>query len=418
MYEGTGVQRLSGRVQHYAWGSRGAIPRILGAAPDGQPWAEYWLGAHSSAPSQLDDGELLDAHLAAHPREIGQDVDTAPQDADAATQAATLPGGRLPYLMKILSAAHSLSLQAHPSRAQAQAGFAAENAAGVPLDAPQRLFRDDWPKPEMIVALTDFEALSGFRDPAESLALIDSLAPTGELEQILEPLRTGPAAAGIEAVLRACLSGSQVIRNAVADLVASARRVRDDGLLGRLAITAAELDDDHQGDPSILAALLMNRVVLHPGEQIHQPAGTIHAYLRGTGIEIMANSDNVMRGGLTGKHIDVDALLRIADLEPGPVTPAGPREVSPGVGVYDTPYPEFRLWRITPQAEVELPASGDGRILLVIDGELACGDWAGTATVGPGQSLWLPAGDLVRAHADAPGALAFLAGPGASVASP
>lgn len=399
------MQRLTGRVQHYAWGSRGAIPRILGAAPDGQPWAEYWLGAHASAPSQLEDGELLDAHLAGHPQEIGQ-------DADSPAQAPALPGGRLPYLMKILSAAHSLSLQAHPSRAQAQAGFAAENAAGVPLDAPQRLFRDDWPKPEMIVALTDFEALSGFRDPAESLALIDALGPTDKLQEVLQPLRQGPAADGIGAVLRACLSGSQVVRNGVADLVASARQVGDDGPLGRLAATAAQLDDDHPGDPSILAALLMNRVALAPGQQIHQPAGTIHAYLRGTGIEIMANSDNVMRGGLTGKHVDVDALLGIADLEPGPATPAGPVEVSPGLGVYDTPFPEFRLWRVTPRAEVELPASGAGRILLVVDGELACGDWADTTTVGRGQSLWLPAGDLVRARAEAPGALAFLAGPG------
>lgn len=396
------MQRLTGRVQHYAWGSRGAIPRILGAAPDGQPWAEYWLGAHSSAPSELAGGEPLDAHLAGHPQEIGE------------TSVADM-GERLPYLMKILSAAHSLSLQAHPSRVQAQAGFAAENAAGLPLDASERLFRDDWPKPEMIVALTDFEVLAGFRDPAESLALIDALGPTDNLQEVLRPLRHGPAAQGIGAVLRACLSESQLFRNGVAELVASARRrTGDTGPLGQLALTATQLDDDHPGDSSILAALLMNRVALRPGQQIHQSAGAIHAYLRGTGIEVMANSDNVMRGGLTTKHVDVDALLRIADLEPAPVTPAGPRELSPGLGVYDTPYPEFRLWRLAPEAgtQVELPDPQAGRILLVIRGELACSDWADSAKVSPGQSLWLPSGDLVGARADGPGALAFLAGPG------
>lgn len=397
------MRRLTGRVQHYAWGSKEAIPRIIGASPDGRPWAEYWLGSHSSAPSLLEDGTPLDAHLLAFPAEIGR------------TAAPHLPG-RLPYLVKILSAAHSLSLQAHPSRAQAEAGFAAEDAAGIPLEAPERLFRDDWPKPEMIVAVTGFEALSGFRDPAESLALLAGLGPAPTLQQILRPLRTQAGPDAIGTILRTCLSGSRQARQAAGELVDAARRsaTREDAV-GDLAATAIELQADHPGDPSIIAALLMNRVILQPGQQIHQPAGTMHAYLRGTGIEIMANSDNVMRGGLTAKHVDIDGLLRIADLTPRPVRPSDPDPVSEGVGAYLTPYPEFQLWRITPDAgrTVALPGSGRGRILLVVAGALSCHCGERSLDVGAGQAVWLPAPEAVDVRAVDGATLAFLAAPGA-----
>lgn len=143
------MRALTGQVQHYDWGSADAIPAILGTRPDGTPWAEYWLGAHPKAPSALPDGTPLDQWLTHHPDELG-----------AGSREAF--GDRLPFLLKILSANHALSIQAHPSREQAEKGFAAENEAGVPLDAPNRIFRDDWPKPEMIVALTDFDALCGF----------------------------------------------------------------------------------------------------------------------------------------------------------------------------------------------------------------------------------------------------------------
>lgn len=402
------MRSLTGRVQHYAWGSTDDIPRILGTPPDGAPWAEYWLGAHASAPSALDDpqsgevgsGDVLDEYLARHGEEIG--------DVSRATF-----GERLPYLVKILSAAHSLSLQAHPSRAQAQAGFAAENAAGIPLDVPERLFRDDWPKPEMIVALTDFDALSGFRDPAESLALVAALGPMPLVDQVLEPLRQSDPATGLAAVIRDCLTGSDRVRAALTQLLDAARSYWADGVgpAGEFARTAVDLATDHPGDPSILAALLMNRVRLSPGEQIHQPAGTIHAYLQGTGIEIMANSDNVMRGGLTAKHVDIDALLTIADLEPHPVVPSLAQPCAPGIALYQTPYPEFRLWRLTPSEPVELPDTERGRILLVIEGSLDCSAGNQNLTVTAGGSAWLAAGEKVAICA-APDTLAFLAGPG------
>ena len=169
------MQRLVGEVQHYDWGSDQAIPEILGEQPNGQPWAEYWLGAHPKAPSVLADGVTLDQWLADHPEELGR----ASRDAF---------GDRLPFLLKILSASHALSIQAHPSRGQAERGFAAENEAGVGLGDPNRIFRDDWPKPEMIVALTDFDALCGFRDPSSSLVLLSGLGKLDGLDEVLAPL--------------------------------------------------------------------------------------------------------------------------------------------------------------------------------------------------------------------------------------
>lgn len=405
------MRPLTGRVQHYAWGSTDDIPHILGIAPDGAPWAEYWLGAHTSAPSTLDagsdtvpdiagSGTDLDEYLAYHSEEIG--------DASCRTF-----GERLPYLVKILSAAHSLSLQAHPSRAQAEVGFIAENAAGVPLNAADRLFRDDWPKPEMIVALTDFEALSGFREPAESLRLVEGLGVTSGVEEVLRPLRERDSRSGLAAVIRDCLTGSDQIAAALADLLDAARRnVGRQDAVGDLAETAVELEADHPMDPSILAALLMNRVLLRPGQQIHQPAGTMHAYLRGTGIEIMANSDNVLRGGLTVKHVDIDALLQVADLDPCRVIPAGPEPIGDGISLYRTPYPEFRLWRVEPgDRPVALPGADRGRILLVISGELKCSADFQECAVGAGRSAWLAAGEAVSVRSGEP-TLAFLAAPG------
>ncbi|WP_027586353.1 mannose-6-phosphate isomerase, class I [Acidipropionibacterium thoenii] len=413
------MRPLTGRVQHYAWGSTDAIPQILGIPADGTPWAEYWLGAHASAPSILDapsdlagSGTVLDEYLAGHSQEIGE--------ASCRTF-----GPRLPYLVKILSAGHSLSLQAHPSRAQAEAGFAAENAAGVPLDDAGRLFRDDWPKPEMIVALTDFDALAGFRDPAISLEMISAVGPMPTVEAVLEPLHDADPRIGLATVIRDCLTGSDRVRQALAELLDAARAVvarggadRSDPA-GEIARTAIELDADHPADPSILAALLMNRVLLHPGQQINQPAGTIHAYLRGTGIEIMANSDNVLRGGLTIKHIDIDQLLEIADLQPREIVPADPEPLGEGIAVYRTRYPEFRLWRVTPAgpsgergtSPVELPATDLGRIILVTSGTLICRCDQRELEVAPGQAAWLAAGETVQVRATEP-VLAFLAAPG------
>lgn len=414
---------VTGQVQHYDWGTIAEIPRLLGVESDGCPWAEYWLGAHPKAPSLLaddcdingadraDGGQPLDRWLAEHPDQLGQ-------------ASREVFGDRLSFLLKILSAEQPLSIQAHPSRTQAQLGFAQENAAGVPIDDPRRLYRDDWPKPEMIVALTEFHALYGFRDPHESRRMLTVFDAVDGFPGLVAPLED-PGSEGIAAVLTSCLQPDEQNRRVIAGMIAAAHdlvqghdpaSMQEDA--PQLARTAVELDRAYPGDPSILAALLMNRVHLRPGESLFLGAGTMHAYLHGTGIEIMASSDNVLRGGLTSKHIDVPALLAHADLTATCVQPECPRQLPGGLQHYRTPFPEFTLWRLGERVETDLPATGLGRILLVLDGQMSLITSAGVTStdtsaevtqVRAGQAVWISAGQQVHVTGSAVG---FLAAPG------
>lgn len=414
---------VTGQVQHYDWGTIAEIPRLLGVESDGCPWAEYWLGAHPKAPSLLaddcdingadraDGGQPLDRWLAEHPDQLGQ-------------ASREVFGDRLSFLLKILSAEQPLSIQAHPSRTQAQLGFAQENAAGVPIDDPRRLYRDDWPKPEMIVALTEFHALYGFRDPHESRRMLTVFDAVDGFPGLVAPLED-PGFEGIAAVLTSCLQPDEQNRRVIAGMIAAAHdlvqghdpaSMQEDA--PQLARTAVELDRAYPGDPSILAALLMNRVHLRPGESLFLGAGTMHAYLHGTGIEIMASSDNVLRGGLTSKHIDVPALLAHADLTATCVQPECPRQLPGGLQHYRTPFPEFTLWRLGERVETDLPATGLGRILLVLDGRMSLITSAGVTStdtsaevtqVRAGQAVWISAGQQVHVTGSAVG---FLAAPG------
>ena len=414
---------VTGQVQHYDWGTIAEIPRLLGVESDGRPWAEYWLGAHPKAPSLLaddcdingadraDGGQPLDRWLAEHPDQLGQ-------------ASREVFGDRLSFLLKILSAEQPLSIQAHPSRTQAQMGFAQENAAGVPIDDPRRLYRDDWPKPEMIVALTEFHALYGFRDPHESRRMLTVFDAVDGFPGLVAPLED-PGSEGIAAVLTSCLQPDEQNRRVIAGMIAAAHDLvqgHDPASMQedtpQLARTAVELDRAHPGDPSILAALLMNRVHLRPGESLFLGAGTMHAYLHGTGIEIMASSDNVLRGGLTSKHIDVPALLAHADLTATCVQPECPRQLPGGLQHYRTPFPEFTLWRLGERVETDLPATGLGRILLVLDGRMSLITSAGVTSndtgaevtqVRAGQAVWISAGQQVHVTGSAVG---FLAAPG------
>ena len=415
---------VTGQVQHYDWGTIAEIPRLLGVESDGRPWAEYWLGAHPKAPSLLadgrdvngadraDGGQSLDRWLAEHPDQLGQ-------------ASREVFGDRLSFLLKILSAEQPLSIQAHPSRTQAQMGFAQENAAGVPIDDPLRLYRDDWPKPEMIVALTEFHALYGFRDPHESRRMLAVFDAVDGFPGLVAPLED-PGSEGIATVLTSCLQPDEQNRRVIAGMIAAAHdlvqghdpaSMQEDA--PQLARTAVELDRAYPGDPSILAALLMNRVHLRPGESLFLGAGTMHAYLHGTGIEIMASSDNVLRGGLTSKHIDVPALLAHADLTATCVQPECPRQLPGGLQHYRTPFPEFTLWRLGERVETDLPATGLGRILLVLDGRMSLITSAGVTStdtsaevtqVRAGQAVWISAGQQVHVTGSAVG---FLAAPGA-----
>jgi mannose-6-phosphate isomerase len=395
------MEKLVGVVQPYAWGSPTVIPELLGVEPTGQPQAELWFGAHPLAPSTAG-GEPLD-----------KIVDRDPEWVVGEAAVAAF-GPRLPFLLKIIAADRPLSLQAHPSREQAEAGWAREEAAGVPRDAPHRTYRDGWPKPEVLCALRATEALCGFRDPEETYALFGRLGVPSVMA-LLEPL----ADESVPAVERLCVVFGRLLRlekqdRALVDavLAAAADVVDEDEEVQAFARTATEIGSFYPGDPGVLAALLMNRVSLRPNEALYLPAGNLHAYLSGGGVEIMANSDNVMRGGLTPKHIDVTELLRVVDFSPGFGGLLEPQQEADGVWHYPVPAPEFDLWRLELAEEpVPVPAPGSGRILLVTAGSATLRSADDELELARGESALLTAEEEVTV---AGRATVFVGAPGVS----
>lgn len=390
------IDRLTGTIQPYPWGSTTAIPEFLGTEPTGEPQAELWLGTHPQGPSRLGDDQGLAEYLAAAP------------EARIGSASVARFGPRLPYLMKVLAAARPLSLQAHPSRQQAERGFAREEAAGIPRDAADRTYRDDWPKPEALCALEPVQALCGFRDPQESFALFERLRVRSALD-LVAPLADGGAEALAE-VFGRLLRLPEDARGVIDEVVSAA--VDGQGRrLDEFAATAVEIATHYPGDPGVLAALLMNRVSYGPYQAIFLPAGNLHAYLSGTGVEIMANSDNVLRGGLTGKYIDVDELITLLDFTPGPPDLVPIDEPEPGVYHYRTPAPEFGLWRLEPQGgTVTLPAAGTGRVLLAAAGTIMVTADGVELSLTRGQAAFVPA-DVSDAALSGAG-IGFVGGPG------
>lgn len=378
------MQRLTGTVQHYAWGSTTSIPRLLGADPDGRPWAELWYGAHPSAPSTLPDGRALDDAVAADP--VGW----------LGRRAAATHDGRLPFLVKLLAAAQPLSLQAHPSAAQSLEGFRREQAARIPLDAPQRLYRDDQPKPEILIALTPFDALCGFRPLGATVELLRTLAARGA--RGLKPYADLLGDAGHDAHATLAYAVGSLLtmapgdqRHLVEETAAAAAGL--DGPWSLAAAWTGRLAERHPADAGVVVALLLNCVRLEPGQAVFLAAGNLHAYLGGLGVEVMASSDNVLRGGLTPKHVDVPELLRIVDFSPLARPVLDPVVDAPELR-YATPASEFRVSVI--------PPTGDGRRRHVVDGPeiVLCTDGAfdqldpgQAAVVAASEGEWTLSGD-------------------------
>lgn len=374
------MQQLHGTVMNYAWGTSDAIPAILGEQPSGSPVAEYWLGAHASSPSTLDGGTL--------PQLIGSDPDVL----GGASREAF--GDQLSFLLKILSAGSPLSLQAHPNRQQAEVGFARENEAGLALDDPVRSYKDSWPKPEIIVALSPFEALYGFREPLLTAVLFAGLGLGDRLDAVIGPLTHRTGSAALAEVFLDVLSLDDERRQLLDEVAAAAvNHVDDPGELGLFARTIVDLDEKFPGDPGLLGALLMNRLTLQPGEALFVDAGVMHAYLSGTGIEVMGNSDNVIRGGLTAKHIDVEGLLQVVDFTPWTPDVIHPIEVAPGVWSYGARCPEFEVWKLTvaPGTPVTLPGDGSARVALLTAGHVEFAGTSGTLNLHQGQSAFVAA---------------------------
>lgn len=315
------LETLSNDPRDYAWGSATLIPALQDREPSGAPEAEVWFGDHPGCPAVLGDGRTLAAARA--------DAGEPP----------------LPYLLKILAASSSLSIQAHPDLEQAREGYAREEAAGIPRDAAERVYRDANHKPEIIVALSDrFRALVGLRPVADTLRLLDALGAADGIATLREALSGGDAAAALRAVIESALSGGSA--GTVAAVSAAVGDASHAEFAEELDVLRA-IVRDFPGDPGIVVALLMNLVVLRAGEAVFAPAGVLHAYQDGLGVELMAASDNVLRGGLTPKHIDVPELMRIVDTRPGPAPLLAPvRDAGTGE-VFDPGVPDFVLTRVT-----------------------------------------------------------------------
>lgn len=317
---------ITNEPRDYDWGSATAIPGLLGRPITGRPQAELWLGTHPGSPAQL--------------------VGRAGTLADVAAP--------LPFLLKVLAARTPLSIQAHPDAAQATAGFARENALGIPLDSPQRNYRDASPKPELLYVLEDgFRALCGFR-PVEETQAVLSEVDDPRIAAFRNRL-TGPGDLGT--VVAWLLSGERVVQELVTALVASAA-----DRAGATWAAIRHIAATRPGDPGIAVATLLNVAEFRAGEAVFLAAGVPHAYLEGVGIELMTASDNVLRGALTSKHVDVAELLAVLDVTPAPAPILPPEDLAPGIRMFRPPVPGFQL------VAVAASAFAGGPVVLAPDG--------------------------------------------------
>ncbi|GAA1665679.1 hypothetical protein GCM10010977_05240 [Citricoccus zhacaiensis] len=419
-------------IRDYAWGSATLLAELQDRTPTGRPEAEMWMGAHPSAPA----GAVPASDPGSAPVPLDELLASDPE----ALLGEAVRYGRLPFLVKLLAAGRPLSIQAHPTHEQARTGFAAEEAAGVPDSAPHRNYRDDNHKPEMLVALTPFAALCGFRSARDAGTSFSRLAQV--LAENMEDHDAGPAgladaapaafdaptseasvaqtAAGyadlllhgagepdgdgdddgggpaLERVFADLLdpagdwsSGSWV--TAVVAALKKAPRALDEDL--NLA-TAVGIAEHYPADPGVLVSILLHRVDLAPGQAIHLPAGNVHAYLHGLGVEVMAASDNVLRGGLTPKHVDVPELRRVVAFESVPVPYCAPLSEGEGHLVFRPPFEEFQVDRLDLPAADGTTLTARGPVLAVCTaGRVRVEAGAEAAVLAAGESVFLTAAD-------------------------
>jgi mannose-6-phosphate isomerase len=399
------MYQLDNPLRPYDWGSTTAIAELLGRTPSGGPEAELWIGSHPNSSSRVvghgDTGMTLERLIDSDPaRTLG-----------AASR--EVFGDRLPYLMKVLAAAAPLSLQVHPNTKQAREGFERENAASIAQDAPDRNYHDAFSKPELIYALTDFDALCGLRAPAEALRVFEGLTALVEkqkgsvpkvLRAVVADLRNHDESAALRDAFTRLLTGGAETKEAVGTVISALEEAEfssDDSLLRSAAATALQLNGHHDGDPGVLVALMLNRVVLRPGQALYLPAGNIHAYLEGLGIEVMGCSDNVLRGGLTLKHIDVDELLKTMEFEPLALPLLEPESTPLGQELFCPPFHELQLQRLElpsafgdAAASADIPVAQNGpAVVLVVSGTIVLDSPKGDLILHRGQSAFIPANE-------------------------
>ncbi|MBA2880733.1 mannose-6-phosphate isomerase [Desulfosalsimonas propionicica] len=321
---------LENPVQKYAWGSTTAIQKILAAKPDDRtPWAELWMGAHPKAPSMVHvNGQQMPLNelIREHPRAfLGAD-------------AAAAYSNTLPYLFKVLAASQPLSIQAHPGARQAGEGFNRENEQQIPIGDPCRNYRDPWPKPELICAIEPFGALIGFRSPETICSLGRRFFPKS-LDRPLQALESQPDASGIRGFFHELMTIKKSYRAEVIHETLANARASDTPE----GYWIDRLHQSYPGDAGVLAPVCLNLLEIPPGRAVFLAPGILHAYLYGTGMEIMANSDNVLRGGLTAKHVDVAELFNTLEFAPSFPNPAPPEKINSAEQRFSAPADEFCL---------------------------------------------------------------------------
>lgn len=375
---------LTGRRQAFAWGSPTEIPRLLGVEPDGRPWAEYWLGTHPSAPALIAGTTTTLAELIAVDPEGSLGL------------AFTRFGAQLPFLLKLIAPALPLSLQVHPTLERAREQYAAEDAAGIPLDSPQRSYRDPNHKPELVYALTDFEGVCGFRTPRRAAEIVSGLG-TAVTDRIAANLLAHPSANGMRAAFRSLLAPAIAPSRDDVDRVVdacAARLARGESPSPRMDAIVERLGSVHPGDPGVVAVMLLNPVSLRPGEALYIPPGAVHAYMSGLGVEVMAASDNVLRAGLTSKQVNVDEMLACISVAAAPPLRIAGEHVSPHTQVFYAPVEDFELSMtvLGPGGPVAVPGTGP-RILLCLEGAIEVRTAAAQAHLRPGEAVFVPAAE-------------------------
>jgi mannose-6-phosphate isomerase len=363
------------------------IPELLGEpSPADQPCAELWMGAHPDDPSVLSDGTPLDKAIAEEPEAL-----LGPAVVDRF-------GPRLPFMMKVLAADTPLSLQAHPTSAQARAGFAAEERAGIPRHDPTRTFKDPFHKPELLLALTTFEALCGFRPVEESLHCLAKLQ-VSELKPTIAALARGGLRAAIPQLL--ALSGRRrtALVHAVAETAARFVAAADPEYINTYR-WAATLAETYPGDPGVVISLMCNHLKLAPGEAVYLPPGNLHAYLSGAGVEVMASSDNVLRGGLTSKHVDLAALIEVLDITDAKVPVLRP-VLGPAGLRYPVPVEDFELTRCELDRGSGTLTTRGPQVLFCTEGKAVIASAEGKLVLQRGGSAFVPAGQRLTASGPA-----------------
>jgi mannose-6-phosphate isomerase len=350
------ISILKNPVQEYDWGSRTEIQNIIGdPESSGKPMAELWMGAHPKAPSQvMIKGKWLTLDKA---------IEKAPESI-LGKRVAERFSNKLPFLFKVLASEKPLSVQVHPNRKQAQEGFHRENLLSIPLDAANRNYKDDNHKPEILCALTPFVGLMGFRPVKEILALFDRLTLSSTLSDKLNLLIKRPDSQGLMSFFSALMEDEKPQQQKIAEEAARAAEKHADH--DQAFFWVKELNRYYPGDIGILSPIMLNLVRLEPQEAIYIPSGAPHAYLHGLGIELMANSDNVLRGGLTPKHIDIKELLSIIDFHSRPVRKVDTVKTSICQTIYKTPAKEFELSVISIDKNNAFTSATDRNVEIII----------------------------------------------------